>query len=247
MPQPKPTARGNRVLAAGAVALLALGGFNLLRTAFDGLSGVAAAVSGPPPLPPMSAAHALPVLPALPLSVGAGAGTDQSGQSTQAVTFAAPLPYAVPTRITVARVGIDAALIKVGLARNGTIGVPPLADALKAAWFDRGPTPGQLGPAVIDAHVDSLDIPGHRAAFFPLGAVRPGDLIEVARSDQRIAEFTVDSVELVRKSDFPTSQVYGALPYAGLRLITCGGEFKRGEGYLGNVIVYAHLTGSHSA
>jgi sortase (surface protein transpeptidase) len=152
----------------------------------------------------------------------------------------------VPLRVTAARVGINAALIKVGLARNGTIGVPPLNDALKAAWFDRGPAPGQIGPAVIDAHVDSLDVPDHRAAFYSLGALRPGDQVEVTRSDHQVAVFTVDSVELVSKREFPTSKVYGALPYAGLRLITCGGEFRRGEGYLGNVIVYAHLTGRRS-
>lgn len=226
------------MLAAGAVVLLALGGFNLVKTVAHGLSGAAAVAAAPPPLPPISAAHALPALPP---------AADQSRQSGQSVAFATPLSYAVPTRITVPRVGIDAALIKVGLARNGTLGVPPLSDALKAAWFDRGPTPGQPGPAVIDAHVDSLDLPDHRAAFFALGAVRPGDLVEVTRSDHQIAEFTVDSVELVRKRDFPTSKVYGALPYAGLRLITCGGEFLRGQGYLGNVIVFAHLTGRHTA
>ncbi len=216
--------------------LLTLGGFNLVKTAAHGLGGSAAAA--PAPLPPVSAAHALPV----PQTVAA-----QSRQAGQAAVFVAPLSYAVPTRITVARVGIDAALIEVGFARNGTIGVPPLSDALKAAWFDRGPTPGQLGPAVIDGHVDSLDLPDHRAAFFALGAVRPGDLVEVARSDHQIAQFTVDSVELVRKRDFPTGKVYGALPYAGLRLITCGGEFVRGQGYLGNIIVFAHLTGRRAA
>jgi hypothetical protein len=223
---------GNRLLTAGVVALLAFGGFNLLRTAADSLTGTAAA---PPPSPPVSAAHALPVLAKSPQ------------RTAHASNLAAPLPFAVPTRITVARVGIDAAVIKVGLTRSGAIGVPPLTDALKAAWFDGGPTPGQVGPAVIDAHVDSINVPGHRAAFYPLGAMRPGDRIEVTRSDRQVAEFTVDSVELVRKRDFPTTKVYGSLRYAGLRLITCGGVFRRGEGYVGNVIVYAHLTGRHHA
>src|SRR5258708_6249512 len=113
--QPPARVRGNRALAVGAVVLLALGGFHLVKTAAPGLSGPAAAV--PPPLPPISAAHALPV----PQTAAA-----QSRQAGQAAVFAAPLSYAVPTRITVARVGIDAVLIKVGLARNGTIGVPPL-------------------------------------------------------------------------------------------------------------------------
>jgi hypothetical protein len=238
-------------LAAGLVALLAFGGFNLLRAVADGLSS-----SASPPLPPVSAARDLPALPrtggdgALPVEVSGqvratAASGGGSGAGAAAASFAAAMPYAKPMRITVPRVGIDAALIRVGLTRSGAIGVPPLNDALKAAWFGRGPAPGQVGPAVIDAHVDSLALPGRRAAFYSLGAVRPGDRVEVARADGRVAEFTVDSVELEQKRDFPTQKVYGSVPYAALRLITCGGAFRRGTGYLGNVIVYAHLTGQH--
>jgi hypothetical protein len=95
--------------------------------------------------------------------------------------------------------------------------------------------------------VDSRAIPDHRAAFYSLGAVRPGDRIDVTRYDGLVAEFTVDSVELVRKHDFPTQKVYGPVGYAALRLITCGGEFLQGDGYQGNVIVYAHLSGQHWA
>jgi hypothetical protein len=227
-----PSARGNRVLAVGAVALLALGGFNVVRTVAGGLSGSGVVAVGPPPVPPLSAAKALPGM----------AGAFRAPAAAAQIP-APPLPHAVPTRVTVPRVGINALIIPVGLTRSGMLGVPPLTAALKAAWFDGGPAPGDLGPAVIDAHVDSVDVPGRRAAFYNLGAVRPGDLIEVTRSDHQVAQFAVDSVELVKKSDFPTARVYGPLPYAGLRLITCGGEFRRGEGYLGNVIVYAHLIG----
>jgi hypothetical protein len=77
--------------------------------------------------------------------------------------------------------------------------------------------------------------------------VLPGDQIEVTRADGNVAEFTVDSVETVPKSAFPTAKVYGALTYPGLRLITCGGAFRKGQGYLNNVIVYAHLSGQHHA
>lgn len=152
-----------------------------------------------------------------------------------------------PVRVTVSRVGIDAQIIRVGLASNGAVGVPPIGDALKAGWYDRGPTPGQNGPAVIDAHVDSMQLPTHRAAFYTLGSVRPGDRVDVTRADGAVAEFTVDSVEMVSKHTFPTAKVYGPLNYPGLRLITCGGAFHKGEGYLDNVIVYAHLSGQHRA
>jgi sortase (surface protein transpeptidase) len=155
------------------------------------------------------------------------------------------MPPSMPVRVKVPRVGIDAQIIQVGIARNGAVGVPSINDALKAGWYDKGPTPGENGPAVIDAHVDSVSLPTRHAAFFALGAVRPGDRVEVSRADRTVAEFSVDSVEVVRKRDFPTAKVYGPTTYAGLRLITCGGEFVRRDGYLDNIVVFAHLTGSH--
>jgi hypothetical protein len=36
--------------------------------------------------------------------------------------------------------------------------------------------------------------------------------------------------------------VYGSVPYAALRLITCGGDFDSAAGsYVDNTIVYAHM------
>lgn len=157
---------------------------------------------------------------------------------------AAPLGYARPISVTVARVGIHADLLALGPASSGAVGVPPSREPLKAAWYDRGPAPGQAGPAVITGHVDSRFAPGNRAAFYELGAVRPGDAVDVVRADHRVAVFRVDSVALVPKAGFPTRQVYGPTGYAALRLITCGGHYDRRSGYADNVIVYAHLVGS---
>jgi hypothetical protein len=45
------------------------------------------------------------------------------------------------------------------------------------------------------------------------------------------------------KDRFPTEAVYGAVPDAELRLITCGGIFDHATGsYLSNVVVFARLT-----
>jgi hypothetical protein len=51
-------------------------------------------------------------------------------------------------------------------------------------------------------------------------------------------------VENVSKKRFPTRRVYGEVGFAGLRLITCGGDFE-GHHYTGNTIVYGHLTSHH--
>ena len=120
--------------------------------------------------------------------------------------------------------------------------MPSERDAREAAWYDEGPTPGELGSAVIAAHVDSWYMRLGQAAFYSLGAARPGDTVEITRADHRTAVFTTDSVETVAKDDFPTGKVYGPVPYAGLRLITCGGGWTKRGGYSGNVVLSAHLT-----
>ena len=58
------------------------------------------------------------------------------------------------------------------------------------------------------------------------------------------AVFSVDGVQKATKAHFPTSDVFGNVPYPALRLVTCGGPFdpKTGE-YLDSIIVYAHLAG----
>jgi hypothetical protein len=189
-----------------------------------------------PPVPPASADRTLP----------SSVGTRLSAVAN--LTGLAPLGYSVPIRIDIPAVGIDADLISVGLADDGTIGVPPLNQARKAGWFDQGPAPGQPGAAVIDAHVDSRETAGFRGAFYALGDVRPGQQVRITRTDHAVAVFTVDSVEMVPKTHFPTSEVYGSVYYPALRLITCGGGFdQREHSYLDNIIVYAHLTGTQQS
>jgi len=153
------------------------------------------------------------------------------------------LPYSVPTHVDIPAVNVHADVISVGLNADDTIGTPSLSNAKVAAWYDRSPTPGQPGSAIMDAHVDSALMSDYRGAFFYLGLAKPGMEIDVARADHSVAVFAIDEVQVALKADFPTDKVYAAMPYAGLRLITCGGNYdKKTHEYLGNTIVYAHMT-----
>ena len=108
-----------------------------------------------------------------------------------------------------------------------------------AGWYTGSPRPGAVGAAVIAGHVDSYLGPG---VFFRLRALRRGDLVYVRRADGTLAVFAVTAVHTFLKSRFPTAEVYGAVPDAQLRLITCGGTFDPATGhYLSNVIVFATL------
>ena len=152
-----------------------------------------------------------------------------------------------PVLLEVPKIGIHhARLIELGLAKDGSIQVPPLGANSPAGWYRYSPTPGQLGPSVIVGHIDSAT--AGRAIFYQLGALRPGDIVTVTRADHTVAVFRVDSVEKYAKSAFPTLQVFGNTDHSALRLITCGGRFNTAtRSYEDNIVVYAHLVSSHRA
>jgi hypothetical protein len=157
------------------------------------------------------------------------------------------LPASPPITLSMPAIGISSPLIQLGLNPDGSVEVPSLDDPdSKPGWYRNSPAPGSLGPSIILGHVDSRQFgPG---VFYDLQKLQAGDFVEVGREDGTIAIFSIDSVRTVQKSDFPTLEVYGNLDHAGLRLITCGGEFDpEAHSYESNIIVFASLTGSRSA
>jgi Sortase domain len=159
------------------------------------------------------------------------------------------LARSLPTSIWIPAIGVNSRLLYVGLNPDGTIQVPPLNDpplTNEAAWYKYSPTPGQVGPSIIEGHVDSLS--EGPSVFFRLGALKPGDLVYITLADRQVAVFKITGVRLYPKDQFPTSTVYGNTDYAALRLITCGGSFDaQSHHYLSNVVAFASLVSSHPA
>jgi sortase (surface protein transpeptidase) len=150
-----------------------------------------------------------------------------------------------PVGITIPAIDVRAPVHPVGLAADGSIAVPEVNVRNEAGWFDRGPTPGQYGPAVIVGHVDGSQGP---AVFARLHSLRAGSQIEVTRRDQRVTVFRVDSVARYDKSHLPADRIYNDFSRPGLRLITCGGRWVGGErGYADNVVVFASLVSARRA
>lgn len=141
-----------------------------------------------------------------------------------------------PVRLTIPAIAIDVrGLVPLALGPAHELRAP--ASFADVGWYAAGPAPGDPGPAVIAAHVDSRSGP---APFFRLRELRPGDEIRVERSDGAAARFVVDAVQRYPKDAFPTDAVYGPAPGAALRLITCGGAFDAAaRSYRDNVVVYA--------
>jgi hypothetical protein len=150
-----------------------------------------------------------------------------------------PSPHQVasPVGLIIPSIGVRTGLVRLGLTSSGALQVP--ATASVAGWYTGSARPGAIGAAVIVGHIDSLNGPG---VFFRLNLLRPGCLVYVRRADGSLAVFRVTEVHSYLKADFPTLAVYGLVPDAQLRLITCGGAFDYATGhYLSNVIAYASL------
>ncbi|MFI7440932.1 class F sortase [Nonomuraea indica] len=156
---------------------------------------------------------------------------------------APPMLPSTPVRVVIKKLGVNAPVRSVGLAKDGTIQVPPPNDPNLVGWYRHMSTPGEGGPAVLLGHKDTRT---RSAVFTRLHEIRNGDQIEVKRQDGTTAVFTVGGVEQANKKTFPTQRVYGQQSNAQLHLITCGGSYDRRIGhYTDNIIVYATMTGSY--
>jgi hypothetical protein len=155
--------------------------------------------------------------------------------AAQAATVPAPSPatatraVAEPVELVIPAIGAETDwLIGLRIDGDGALEVPP--DTAMAGWFELGPRPGAVGPAVIAAHVDGV--------FARLRELGPGDEVDVRRADGTTAVFTAYRVDQYPRSAFPTERVYGDTEGPELRLITAGGS----ERHTDNVVAYARLT-----
>jgi hypothetical protein len=153
------------------------------------------------------------------------------------------LRQSLPVTVAIPTIGVQSRLLRLGRNKDGTMEVPNLAtSANQAAWYRYSVTPGQIGTSVIEGHVDSYAGP---AVFYRLGALKPGNRVDVTLADGVTAVFRVTGVREYAKDKYPASTVYAPTNYAALRLITCGGGFDAATGhYLGSVVVYASLASS---
>ncbi|MET8949970.1 class F sortase [Streptomyces sp. NPDC004393] len=159
--------------------------------------------------------------------------------SPASVKTAQTLARSVPVRLRIPAIGVDTPVIRLGLAPDGTVQVPPVTAHDRAGWYQHSPTPGQVGPSVILGHV-TVGAYGD-GVFRHLAGLHRGDRIETRLENGKTAVFTVGAVRTVAKADFPVDDVYGNVDRPELRLITCGGP-RTGDGYLDNVIVFATLS-----
>lgn len=179
------------------------------------------------------------------LLVACGSPAGQEAAAPPALSSASQTPVAMPpvapvvgnpTSLSIPAIGVTSSLVSLGLTATNEHEVPPVETPEQAGWYEPGPEPGQVGPAIILGHVNGGGKPG---VFAHLDDLKPGDEITV---DAQV--FRVTEVERADKDAFPADRVYAETVEPELRVITCGGAFDHASGnYVDNVIVYAVMVG----
>ena len=181
---------------------------------------------------------------ALVLASGCGAETPPAPSQRPALA-ATPAPdvttsptaretVGIPYRIKIPSIGVDAVVDPVGLKPNGDMETPSFG---RAGWYSKGPRPGEDGPAVVVAHVDSKTGPD---VFARLKELKRGAKIQITDKAGKTHTFAAQRSQQVAKTQLPAQEIWGPTDGPALRLITCGGAFDpKTSHYVSNVIVWA--------
>lgn len=196
----------------------------------------------PPQVPVSSPDVALqqqtPPLPA----AGSPSATPRASTTTTPSPSPSATPVGVPVSVSIPSIGATSSLLKLGLDADGKIAVPGSNQTKQAAWFTGSPRPGQVGPAVIEGHVDGPG--GVKGVFFRLAAVKKNDTVQVTQANGTKLRFVVYDIARYPKDNFPAAVVYGNTEGPELRVITCGGSFDSATGhYRDNTVLFARLAG----
>ncbi|MHB8379130.1 MAG: class F sortase [Acidimicrobiales bacterium] len=149
------------------------------------------------------------------------------------------IPKSRPIQLTIPAINVSTYVGTLGLQADHQIAVPTSSHVV--GWYIDGPTPGQVGSAVILGHVDSYRGPG---TFFYLKELTAGDAITAVLADGTVTHFVVTRVVQYSKTAFPDRLVYGSHGIRSLQLVTCGGTFDHATGsYESNVVVFSRLVG----
>jgi len=138
-------------------------------------------------------------------------------------------------RLVIEKLGVDARIEPVDLDAAHAMAAPSSMSTV--GWYDRGPSPGGPGDAVIDGH---YGLPNDPAVFRNLHALSAGDLIVVIWPDGRHVKFRVTSSLVIPRDARAPAGLFAKSGTPRLSLITCGGAWQQDQAtYTHRLIVTA--------
>ena len=163
---------------------------------------------------------------------------DAATSSLATSTLATSSLVALPLRLRIPTIGIDAHIKQVGVTSKGEMATP--GNFTDVAWYKYGPKPGESGSAVIDGHVDNgLSL---AAVFKRLHELKVGDEIFVDTEDAKTLHFVVTATKSYPYNEAPTNVIFNTDGAARLNLITCTGSWLAGaHSYDQRLVVFTNL------
>jgi hypothetical protein len=146
-----------------------------------------------------------------PLTLSALMRTQQAASTT---------PF-TPTRLTVASLGIDASVERVGVKPNGTMANP--SNFVNVGWYEYGAKPGEAGNTVIAGHVNNGI--GLSGVFSRLGQVAIGERIVVRGKGGETQAYVVREKTQYTTGNAPLKEIFSIEGPPRLILITCEGDW----------------------
>jgi LPXTG-site transpeptidase (sortase) family protein len=128
---------------------------------------------------------------------------------------------ALPVRLTIPAIGVDAAVSVKGLRPDGFMDVPNGPEDV--AWYTFTARPGMSGNAVISGHLDYHNY--GKAVFWRLKELRDGDVVEVRLEDGSVLRYRVFLTVSYDARLAPVPEIIGPTSKEVVTLITCGGTF----------------------
>ena len=177
-----------------------------------------------------------------PLPPDTGDRTKDSGQTatlepatTTPPVIAAPIAMVPtePVRLHIPSIALNDAVAKVGVNAKGEMDVPD-GNTKDVGWYGGGTIPGNIGSAVIDAHVF--------AAFAKLQNIKVGNDIYVETDSGQKLHFVVSEIKTYKLADVPADLLFNRADTERLNLITCTGKLTDDRStYDHRLVVYATL------
>lgn len=156
---------------------------------------------------------------------------EAASKATVKAKKALPPPNEKPVRVIIPSINLDTSIIGMGINSKGELDVPS-GDTNNVGWFSGGPRPGQVGSAVLDAHVF--------AAFENLKYAKIGDEVIIETDGGTRLRFIIEESTVYKLSDITSHMLFGRNDARRLNLITCAGN-PVGDTYSHRLVVYTRF------